>query len=659
MHLEILGPGLFELDPGGRPKSGIGTLFARHNVLVTLPGIHATQRMAFLEWLTRQRAEAGQAPPSQEEQDRELQHSVDLFLEPDNVLIRPDPENLDLAFEADECLQEAVSKRRIKFLFAFDIRVQEALKQRGECWRISRLPTSPTDMVQLIQNSKGGIREGAIYYCSRPSGTRHLTLQEFALLERLPGPRLAAQLQEIAEFAGRRNRLGNPEISFFEANPERFGIGDFGPLDYLSLPEAELRARYAGLLERFGTVVPAAFRQDDPRIEGWRNRMFSLLVSPPTETVANEVLQGLGAEFFLQVEWLPGGRFEEGEFIFDSVFDEADRRDPDRAVRALCDAKVKGFIFNFIREYGDLEYVNVGRIVRSLSKRAQAIGRREVYIAELKPHGAPASVLRFLRLLKWGIRERLNEGKDLLQAMMENEEYVDYILDRRLGCRQLGMNLPPRITIQRVGEIYEGPRADLLGQLLHTPYGERDYLPGIATDKLPAWKYARDGYAERLARLLGRAAAPNLVVGRTYAGGRRVIFDDGDEVITEDEEGLPRELIAGDHSGAFDEYQRPLLSFAKDYAQPVNNRLAKVPLPREFAIAYLEAFAERSRQIQDEYRKRRRAFDTLFKHCRYDPAGSFAYRWECVLRRLDQTDLAAVAQAIRQHIAVLGPGSGD
>jgi hypothetical protein len=371
------------------------------------------------------------------------------------------------------------------------------------------------------------------------------------------------------------------------------------------------------------------------------------------------VLQGLGAEFFLQVEWLPGGRFEEGEFIFDSVFDEADRRDADRAVHALCDAKVKGFIFNLIREYGDLEYVNVGRIVRSLSKRAQAIGRREVYIAELKPRGAPTSVLRFIRLLKWGIRERLNDGKELLQAMMENEDYVDYILDRRLGCRQLGMNLPPRITIQRVGEIYEGPRADLLGQLLHTPYGERDYLPGIATDKLPAWKYARDGYAERLARLLGRAAAPNLIVGRTYAGGTRVIFDDGDEVITEDEEGLPRELIAGDHSGAFDEYQRPLLGFAKDYARPVNDRLAKVPMPREFAAAYLEAFAERLHQIQDEYRKRRRAFDRLFKHCRYDPAGSFAYRWECVLRRLDQTDVPAVVQAVRQHIAVLGSGSGD
>ena len=215
-------------------------------------------------------------------------------------------------------------------------------------------------------------------------------------------------------------------------------------------------------------------------------------------------------------------------------------------------------------------------------------------------------------------------------------------------------NLPPRIIIQRVGEIYDGPRADLRGQLIHTPYGERDYLPGIATDKLPAWKYSRDGYAERLARLLGRAAAPNLIVGRTYARGGRVIFDDGDEVITEDDEGRPLELITGDHSGAFDEYRRPLSDFAKDYARPVNDRLAKVPLPREFATAYLDAFAERLSQTQQEYRRRRRAFDTLFKHCRYDPAGSFAYRWECVLRRLDHTDVAALVRAVGQQITVLG-----
>ena len=45
----------------------------------------------------------------------------------------------------------------------------------------------------------------------------------------------------------------------------------------------------------------------------------------------------------------------------------------------------------------------------------------------------------------------------------------------------------------------------------------------------------------------------------------------------------------------------------------------------------------------------RRAFDRLFKHCNYDPAGSFAYRWECVLRRL-----RAVAQ-LASHLRGTAP----
>ena len=69
-----------------------------------------------------------------------------------------------------------------------------------------------------------------------------------------------------------------------------------------------------------------------------------------------------------------------------------------------------------------------------------------------------------------------------------------------------------------------------------------------------------------------------------------------------------------------------------------------------FAEAYLESFEERFAHIQGEYRKRRRAFDTLFKHCRYDPGGSFGFRWECVLRRLDQTPLEPLIQAIRKNI---------
>ena len=657
MAVEFLGPKLFEPNGNGQLKSRVGTVFPRHRVLVTLPGIHAMQRLAFLDYLNRQRQAQGLDPLSPEEEVREMAYSVDLFFEPGAILIRPDPDHMDLAFEGDELLQELVSKRRIRFLFVVNPKVRQPLKCRGECWRISPLPRSPYEMEKLITESKVAIQAGRIYYYSRASGTRYVTFQEFAQLETLSAEALARQLQEIAVHARLRNRLGYPEVDFFETDRLRFGVRDFAPGDFTDLAEPELRARYGELKAHFQDAVASEFRADDPRLETWRNRLFSLLISPPDEPLAEEVLRGLSPEFFLQVEWLPGGRFEEGEFIVDSIFNEAEEQPEDAPLQALCDPKTRGFIFNFIREYGDLEYVNVGHIVHSLSKqRPLSDGRREVYIAELKPCNGPATVVRFIRLLKWGVAERLDEGKDLLRALLESEEYVDYLQDRRLGCRQLGMNLPPCITIQRVIEVYRGPRAEYRGQMFHAPYSERDYLQGVATDKIPSAKYTHDDYASRLARLLGRAAAANIIVGRTYDDGTLVVFDDGDEVVVEGEDGMPKELIVGDHSGAFGEYQRPLIEFAKDYARPVNNRVTLVTKPREFAEAYLEAFRQRFLRAQEEYRKRRRAFNTLFRHCKYDPAGSFAYRWECVLKRLDQTDALALVEAIRKQITVLATG---
>ena len=258
-----------------------------------------------------------------------------------------------------------------------------------------------------------------------------------------------------------------------------------------------------------------------------------------------------------------------------------------------------------------------------------------------------------MRLQKWGVWEHLDEGKDLLQSIKESDDYTDYWLDRRLGCRQLGMNLTRRVAMRRLSEIYNGANARFRGEMIRTIYFEREYLPGIATDKLPLEKYARPGYGPKLADLLGRAAASSMIVGRALEAGTRPAFDDGDEVVREGEDGLPAEILVGDHSGAFGEYKLPLETFAAHYARPVNTRDKVVPNPQAFATAYLDAFREQFLHIQGDYRKRRRAFDTLFKHCKYDAGGSFAFRWECVLRRLDQTNPDALVEAIRQQIWVL------
>jgi hypothetical protein len=230
---------------------------------------------------------------------------------------------------------------------------------------------------------------------------------------------------------------------------------------------------------------------------------------------------------------------------------------------------------------------------------------------------------------------------------------VDYWLDRRLGCRQLGMNLLTRVMMRHLAEEYAGTAGWYRGRIIHTTYFERDYVEGFASDKVAMEKLARPEYAMRLAALLGKAAASNMIVGRALAPCVRPVFDDGDEVIREGEDGLPAEILISDHSGAFAEYKNPLDAFAEHYARPVNSRAKLLSNGESFARAYLSGLRERFVHIQDDYRKRRRAFDTLFKHCKYDTGGSFAFRWERILRRLDQTDAEALMQAVRIHIWVL------
>jgi hypothetical protein len=629
-------------------------VFPAQRTLVTLPGIHATQRLDFVEHCDRRRREAGQAPLTEAEQERLMLEAVDLIFEGGLILIRPDPANMPLAFAADEMLAELemVSRRNVRFLFAMDPAVRGAIQARGENWRITPLPQSADEMLALIASSKVAIREGAIYYYNRFTGTRHLTYAEFARLGALDERSLAWQLQEIAMYSGQCNRRGRPEVDFFAVRSGAFGAADFEGLDFAGLAVEELQRRYAALREKFRAAVEADFWQDDPRVEVWRSRMLSALVSQEDQTLTVDLLRELSPEFFLQVEWLPGGRFEEGEFLFDPVLEEAEQHPEDESLRRLCDPLVRGFIVSYIREYGTVETINIGRISRSLSKiRPQVRGRRGVYLAQLKLHGVAAPLLRLIRMQKWGIRERLDEGKPLLQALLENEEYTDYVLDRRLGLRQLGMNLPGRIRVLRTRETYHGVNREVAGRSIPVVGFERDYLGGLATDKVPAARYLKEGYAERLAFLLGRAAASNLIVGRALEQSLQAMFDDGDEIIKEDPAtGQPVEIVVSDPTGSFADFRRSLLEMAGDYARPVNARLGKVPRPREFAEFYLQAFGERFLHLQREYRKRRRAFDALFKHCAYDPAGSFAYRWESVLHRLHTTDGEELVRAVRERI---------
>jgi hypothetical protein len=169
-----------------------------------------------------------------------------------------------------------------------------------------------------------------------------------------------------------------------------------------------------------------------------------------------------------------------------------------------------------------------------------------------------------------------DNNKTLGDAMIEATEYSEYVLDRRLACRQIKMNLPPKILMHRLSEIYNGSNFLYKGQTIWSTYFERDYLHGVSTDKIPRIKYKDKDYSLKLGRLLGKAAAANMIIGRTKSETPNtlfVLFDDGDEIIVEDDNGLPSDIVIGDPTGSFGNYLSPLSEFVESYAQPIIKRL--------------------------------------------------------------------------------------
>lgn len=652
--LLMLGEHPFARTPQGKLKCRIGTLFPRDGVLVTAPGVHATQRQAYLDWLDEQRTALGRALLSADERSAIWNRAVDLVVEHDRLFIRPDPANMELAFEADNVLQEMVPKSKIRFLHVLNEEVRQAIKKRGELWRIAPLPHTIDEMQAMIAASRIAIGGREIYYYNKTTGTRYLTYPELVGLGTLGEQELRQHLVELATYCHRENAYRNLEIRFFGAEnvPE---LAELLRADFAGLDSAELWESYGRLKEAFRKALPPVLLHDDPWSAEWRNRMVSALVASRSgreDQVAEEVLLGLSPEFYMSIRWLPGGRIVNGELFFDSLFEEAETSN-DTEVLRLCDNNVRQFILNYMREFSDLEYVNIGRVIGSLSQRRVREGRRDVYVAVLKLASGSQEMVRVIRMMKWGTREHLDRDRPLDEAMLRNEEYQEYVLNRRVGCRHLGMNLPPRVTANRISEWYTRGGSTFR---IWSVYFERDYVPGIATDKLPAYRFQNAEYALGFARLMGRAAASNIIVGRCDLN-KEVLFDDGDEMIIEDEKGMPVEVVVADPTGTFNDYvSTDLCQWAEAYARPIRKRLGLVPDPHEFAQAYLESFVERFRAIQEEYRQHRNKFDMLFKYVPPDGFGNFPYRWQCVLARLDQADPEEIAEHIGVQIFQRQPG---
>jgi len=127
--------------PGSQEKDeschiGIATVFTGTGVVVTLPGVHTTQRMAYTDRIDQERHTQGLAPLTSDERMEIWRDAVDLLMDDEHVFIRPDPDRMDKAFEADELLQSIIPRQYIRFLFANNDKVRNAINMRGEAWRI-------------------------------------------------------------------------------------------------------------------------------------------------------------------------------------------------------------------------------------------------------------------------------------------------------------------------------------------------------------------------------------------------------------------------------------------------------------------------------------------------------------------------------------------
>lgn len=649
--MEILGEPLFAKGTDGQLLSRIGTLFLRTPCLVTRRGVHAMQRVMWLDELNARRAAKGAPALTPEEEETELASSVDLIFTDDFVLIRPDPERMDLALEADELLQKSISKRRIRYLNTHEPKVCNALRARGENWRMARAPISQADICQRIASSRVSVGGDVFYYYNVTTGTRYLTCGAWRSIRILPAEKRREQVVEIATLLKRRNRHGRFEVDLFPASVSTPALKNEIAAVAEITDSASLDAALDSVAEHWYALLPEELQDESAANCAWRNAICCAITKGLIDTEADEsdLIQGISPEFFRQIEWLPGARLDRGEVIFDSLWTEFNRtRDPELA--EICDVRARNLLFNLSRLYGDLEYVNIGRLKQSLARRPSAQRRRgDVYLVQYKQATSEAPVLYVYRFQKWGIAEHLDEGKNLLQAILEANEYSDYILDRRLMCLQLGMHLSSRVTFGEFAEPYCGSTG-YSGTTVRAYYYARAYLRGTASDRILSASFRSPAFAEAFARLMGEAAAIDLVVGRRSSETGENLFDGNYELFEFDEAGLPCRLIVTDHAGSFVDYLGAYETNVREYARAIRSRRAWVTDYSTFAATYAAAFERTLRTTQNKYRERRRAFDELFVNRPIDTAGSGAYRWAKTLERLDQCDPKAVADILRREL---------
>lgn len=555
--LILYGPHPLERDETGRLCHPMADIFPSWNSMIVGNGLHISLALEFMELLAQERGRT--LEPAEEE--KVYEDLVAVVLRGEHVVIRSTPDNMERCFRAAELLEEMVSSEIIRFTGSRDALVREAFKLRGESWKMTPRYFTIEEIISQIKLSIVCVGTANQYYYNMESGGRLITCQGFAAIREALDDyqELSARIHEVHDLFQRRNKQYVREVDFFMARHE---VLDMGLLEKLvkflgSCGQwGEQQRHEAGLLfddfmANLRQSVDPEFQRDDPSNPVWRTYMYSVLNDiPPTE----ESMLGVSEEFNMNIRWEPGCRIKEDRVIPDPHVDE-------RAASLLQD---------FFRFYGQLEYINLGQVMRSQSQKRAAGSYREVYIAVLKQKKSLVEQIRILRKVRRGTLYFLNHGYNLDRAQQLAEGYLQYTFDRRDLLSLIGVNTPPINCLKRTEDI---PGIGMIP----VEFFDRPYINGVATDKVSYYFYENAGFVRAQSALLGDAAALNLIVGRCDPDSGMVFFGDGDELLLfERDRFIPTDIVLADFTGVFADVVSPLDRFAPFYLHYLLDMLERV-----------------------------------------------------------------------------------
>jgi hypothetical protein len=639
-NITLYGPNPLEKSTGGAPGGTMADIFPSYRSIVVGTGLHVNLALEFMEILADQRG----CKLREDEIEKIYADLVAVTGQGQHLVIRSKPDQMEQVFLAAELLEKLVPEEMIRFTGRNDPNVRGAFKMRGESWKMAPRYFNVEEIIGQIKLSRISVGTENYYYYMIESGGRLLTYQEFSgIIESISDPDIFRnRIHEIVDLHQRRNIRFVLELDFFMVDKEKIDFSLIIKLDeYLQsckswgkLERQRARKLFEKALENFRNSLEPEFLRDDPNNSVWRTRMYSMLHDiPPTE----ESILGVSNEFDMNIKWQHGCRIEDSKVIMDPHVEDL----------------IRDVLNGFINFYGPLEYINLGRVMRSQSQKRAAGSYREVYIFVMKQKGCEIEQIRFMRRFRRNALYYLNRGYSLQTAERMASGYIQYTLDRRELVSMLGI-ITPTIRSQSRKENLPG-----VG-VVSTVYIDRPYVAGLASDKIPSYYFEHEPFLRTFAELMGDAAGINLVIGRSEPNSGVVLFGDGDEMLQfEADNPIPTGMVLADFTGAFADVVSPLDIFSPFYIEYLVEFLGRIRVKSftkkdlagiaDLFIDSLELRIEKTRELL-------RAGSTLDLEIRQMlkdrevEINPILIKWEKTLGRLYNLDLEKFISKIRSEV---------